>query len=130
MVEGTIVQTDWAAQDALTDVDIARQVAANPDAAAILTDAQTAASIVRTVRARLGISQVAFAARYHIPIGTLRDWEQARKHPDAPALAYLRVISQRAGYDGARACGHWVAALPWPPGRFPGANGKSLAEAV
>jgi putative transcriptional regulator len=94
MVERTIEQTDWAAQDALTDVDIARQVAANPDAAAILTDAQTAASIVRTVRARLGISQVAFAARYHIPIGTLRDWEQARKHPDAPALAYLRVIAK------------------------------------
>jgi putative transcriptional regulator len=94
MVERAIAQTDWAAQAALTDVDIARQVAANPDAAAILTDAQTAASIVRTVRARLGISQVAFAARYHIPIGTLRDWEQARKHPDAPALAYLRVIAK------------------------------------
>jgi len=29
-----------------------------------------------------------------IPIGTLRDWEQARKHPDAPALAYLRVIAR------------------------------------
>jgi putative transcriptional regulator len=94
MVERAIAQTDWAAQDTLTDVDIARQVAANPDAAVILTDAQTAASIVRTVRARLGISQAAFAARYHIPIGTLRDWEQARKHPDAPALAYLRVIAQ------------------------------------
>jgi putative transcriptional regulator len=94
MVERAIEQTDWAAQDALTDVDIALQVAANADAAAILTDAQTAASIVRTVRARLGISQVAFAARYHIPIGTLRDWEQARKYPDAPALAYLRVIAK------------------------------------
>jgi DNA-binding transcriptional regulator YiaG len=30
----------------------------------------------------------------HMPIGTLRDWEQARKHPDAPALAYLRVIAK------------------------------------
>jgi putative transcriptional regulator len=94
MVERAIAETDWAAQDTLTDVDIARQVAANRDAAVILTDAQTAASIVRTVRARLGISQAAFAARYHIPIGTLRDWEQARKHPDAPALAYLRVIAK------------------------------------
>jgi putative transcriptional regulator len=94
LVERGIEQTDWAAQDALTDAEIGRQVAANPDAAAILTDAQTAASIVRTVRAHLGISQAAFAARYHIPIGTLRDWEQARKHPDAPALAYLRVIAK------------------------------------
>jgi hypothetical protein len=40
------------------------------------------------------MSRAAFAARYHIPIGTLRDWEQARKHPDAPALAYLRVIAK------------------------------------
>ena len=94
MVERAIGQTDWAAQDALSDADIARQVAGNPDAAAVLTNAQTAASIVRTVRAHLGISQAAFAARYHIPLGTLRDWEQARKHPDAPALAYLRVIAK------------------------------------
>jgi hypothetical protein len=28
-----------------------------------------------------------------LAVGTLRDWEQARKPPDAPALAYLRVIS-------------------------------------
>jgi putative transcriptional regulator len=94
LVKRAIIETDWAAQDALTDADIARQVASNPDAAAILTDAETAASIVRTVRKHLGISQAAFAARYHIPIGTLRDWEQARKRPDAPALAYLRVIAK------------------------------------
>jgi putative transcriptional regulator len=94
MVKRAIDETNWAAQDALTDADIAHQVAANPDAAAILTDAETAASIVRTVRKHLGISQAAFAARYRIPIGTLRDWEQARKHPDAPALAYLRVIAK------------------------------------
>jgi putative transcriptional regulator len=89
MVGRAIAQADWAAQDGLTDEDIARQIASNPDAAPVFTEAETAASIVRTVRRRLGISQ---AARYHIPIGTLRDWEQARKHPDAPALAYLRVI--------------------------------------
>ena len=94
MVKQALDQTDWAAQDALTDQDIARQIDSNPDAAVVLSDAETAASIVRTVRKRLGISQAVFAARYHIPIGTLRDWEQARKHPDAPALAYLRVIAK------------------------------------
>ena len=31
--------------------------------------------------------------RLHIPIGTLRDWEQGRKEPDAAAKAYLRVIA-------------------------------------
>ena len=94
MIKQAIDETDWAAQDALTDQDIARQIDSNPDAAVVLSDAETAASIVRTVRKRLGISQAVFAARYHIPIGTLRDWEQARKHPDAPALAYLRVIAK------------------------------------
>jgi len=34
-----------------------------------------------------------FAARYHIPIGTLRDWEQGRCEPDQPARAYLAVIA-------------------------------------
>jgi putative transcriptional regulator len=29
-----------------------------------------------------------------VPIGTLRDWEQNRKQPDAPALAYLRVSAR------------------------------------
>ena len=48
----------------------------------------------RSVRKRLGLSQAEFAARYHVPIGTLRDWEQNRKQPDAPALAYLHVIAR------------------------------------
>ena len=87
-------QTDWASQDAKTDEDIAREVAANPDAAPILSDAQTAAGIARLIRQRLGISQAEFAARYHVPVGTLRDWEQNRKQPDATAIAYLRVIER------------------------------------
>jgi putative transcriptional regulator len=39
------------------------------------------------------LTQEEFAARYHIPIGTLRDWEQGRSEPDQPARAYLTVIS-------------------------------------
>jgi len=42
----------------------------------------------------VGLSQVDFAARFHVPVGTLRDWEQNRRQPDAPALAYLRVIAR------------------------------------
>jgi putative transcriptional regulator len=48
---------------------------------------------VKTVRTTLGLSQEAFAARYLIPIGTLRDWEQGRAAPDAPARAYIQVIA-------------------------------------
>ena len=38
--------------------------------------------------------QEAFADTYRIPVGTLRDWEQLRKNPDAPARAYLTVIER------------------------------------
>jgi putative transcriptional regulator len=40
-------------------------------------------------RARL--PQEEFAAHYHIPLGTLRDWEQGRTEPDQPARVYLTV---------------------------------------
>jgi putative transcriptional regulator len=49
---------------------------------------------VRVIRRALGLSQEEFASRYRIPIGTLRDWEQARKEPDAATRAYLTVIAR------------------------------------
>ena len=42
---------------------------------------------------RVPAQQEEFAAQFHFPIGTLRDWEQGRKEPDAAAKAYLRVIA-------------------------------------
>jgi putative transcriptional regulator len=94
LVATAIGGTDWQAVDAQTDDNIARNIADDPDAAPILTDGETAAAIARTVRKRLGLSQAEFAARFHVPVGTLRDWEQNRRQPDAPALAYLRVIAR------------------------------------
>ena len=49
---------------------------------------------VKIIRRALGISQEDFASRYHIPIGTLRDWEQGRAAPDQAARAYLTVIAR------------------------------------
>ena len=49
---------------------------------------------IRTLRRALSLTQEEFAARYHIPLGTLRDWEQARSEPDQPARAYLIVIAR------------------------------------
>jgi transcriptional regulator with XRE-family HTH domain len=42
----------------------------------------------------LALTQEEFAARYRIPLGTLRDWEQGRSEPDQPAQAYLTVIAR------------------------------------
>ena len=49
---------------------------------------------VKIIRRALGISQEDFAARYRIPVGTLRDWEQGRVAPDQAARAYLTVIAR------------------------------------
>jgi putative transcriptional regulator len=47
----------------------------------------------KIIRRALGVTQEEFAARYHIPLGTLRDWEQGRAEPDQPTRAYLTVIA-------------------------------------
>jgi putative transcriptional regulator len=90
-------ETDWAAVAALTDEQIEAAVRDDPDAAPIgFFDLPGFIRIpnVKKLRERLGLTQEAFAAAYRIPIGTLRDWEQARKRPDAPARAYLTVIAR------------------------------------
>ncbi|WP_293528406.1 helix-turn-helix domain-containing protein [Phenylobacterium sp.] len=56
--------------------------------------AMTPVARVRTLRRALGLTQEVFALRYHIPLGTLRDWEQGRSQPDQPARAYLAVIAR------------------------------------
>ena len=51
-------------------------------------------SRLKKLRDAHGLTQEQFAARYHIPLGTLRDWEQGRSEPDKPARAYLTVIAR------------------------------------
>lgn len=48
---------------------------------------------IRTLRRALSLTQEEFAGRYHIPLGTLQDWEQGRTEPDQLARAYLHVIA-------------------------------------
>lgn len=52
---------------------------------------------VRGIRHRLGLSQNEFVARYGIPIGTLRDWEQGRVQPDTATRALLMAIDGDPG---------------------------------
>jgi putative transcriptional regulator len=94
--------TDWDAIDSLTDEELTAAALADPDAQPIPqgTDEELAKLglhrlvNVRKLRDRLGLTQEAFADTYRIPVGTLRDWEQCRKNPDAPARAYLTVIDR------------------------------------
>ena len=48
----------------------------------------------KIIRRALELTQEEFAARYHIPLGTLRDWEQGRTEPDQPAKVYLTLIAR------------------------------------
>jgi putative transcriptional regulator len=105
---------DWRRFDALTDAEVHAAAMADPDAQP-LTDAAMASSRrvprTRTLRRALGLTQEEFAARYQIPLGMLRDWEQGRAEPDQPARAYLKAIAgepaavERALHAGA--AGQW-----------------------
>ena len=48
---------------------------------------------VRAIRRRR-MSQMEFARVYRVPLVTIKNWEQGRGQPDAPA-AYLQVIAKR-----------------------------------
>ncbi len=50
------------------------------------------ARLIRTTRTALELSQAEFARRFRVPVGTLRDWEQARVTAPDFAIAYVRVI--------------------------------------
>ena len=94
--------TDWDAVDALTNEQVHAAALADPDAPPLpLGSDEEMAKLgfihqvnVKKLREGLGLTQEEFAAAYRIPVGTLRDWEQCRKNPDAPARAYLTVIAR------------------------------------
>lgn len=52
------------------------------------------ARLIRKTRVNLGLTQAQFASRFRVPVGTLRDWEQARATAPDFAVAYVQVIGQ------------------------------------
>ena len=52
---------------------------------------------LKRLRARLGLSQTAFAKRYSLVVKTLQKWERGECYPDNSALSYLLVIDQIPG---------------------------------
>ena len=89
-------KTDWERLRAKTDEQIHAAALADPDAQP-LTEERLArmkqTPRLKIIRRALGLTQEQFAARYHIPLGTLRDWEQGAAQPDHAARAYLRAIA-------------------------------------
>ena len=107
MAREAVAAVDWAAIDAITDDDIARQVAENPDAAPLMTEDEIAEKFrtgaarwvdpaldVHTVRDRLGLSEADFAAAIGVGIETVFDWEAGRAVPRGPARVLLTIIDR------------------------------------
>jgi len=71
----------------MTEAEIEAAAKADPDAQPMSEEEwRTARRIprIKTMRRALGLTQEEFSARYHVPRGMLRDWEQGRTEPDQP----------------------------------------------
>ena len=89
--------TDWAYLDTLSDEALVQAALADADAPPTSMAEGPRfkrVSRVRVLRQQLAMTQSEFAAAFQIPLGTLRDWEQHRSTPDAPARALLRAIER------------------------------------
>jgi putative transcriptional regulator len=90
-------QTDWAALRAMTEEEINAAALADPDNPPITPERRARfkrVPQVKSMRRALGLTQEEFSARFKIPLGTLRDWEQGKVEPDQAARAYLTVIGR------------------------------------
>ena len=89
--------TDWERLKAMTDEEVVAAALSDPDAQPLTSDQlakMRRVSRVKVLRERLGMTQTEFAQAFHLPITTLRDWEQGRSTPDAPARALLLAIER------------------------------------
>jgi putative transcriptional regulator len=49
----------------------------------------------QVIRAKLKLSQSAFADLMGVSLRTVQDWEQGRRKPSGPAVALLRIVEQK-----------------------------------
>lgn len=92
-----VVRHDWNRFDAMSSEDRRAAALGDPDAQPLTAEREQQmrrTPQVRIIRRVLRMSQEDFAEKFQIPLGTLRDWEQGRKEPDAAARAYLKVIAR------------------------------------
>lgn len=87
-VRAALASTDWGKLDAMSDADIAGQIAANPDAAPDMAPEID----VRAIRRDCEMTQAEFAAAYEFSIRTIQEWERGAKRPSGPARTLLRAI--------------------------------------
>ena len=90
-------KTDWARLKAMTEEEINAAALSDPDNPPMTPEELAELRPVgwpKQLRERLEMTQEEFAAAFRVPVGTLRDWEQRRSWPDAPARALLLAIER------------------------------------
>ena len=77
-------KANWRAFDSMSDEERHQAALSDPDCPPA-AEAQLARArhvpIVRALRKKLNMTQEEFAARFHQPLGTIRDWEQGGTPP-------------------------------------------------
>ena len=90
-------KTDWRAFDAMTEAERHAAAVSDPDCPPA-TEEQLARARrvvnVRAIRQNMKLTQEEFAARFGLPLGTVRDWEQGAHRPDRAAQVLLTVIAR------------------------------------
>ena len=90
-------KSDWRAFDAMSKEARHRAAVSDPDAL-LATEVQLARArrvpSVRALRKKLNLTQEQFSARFHLPLGTVRDWKQGAHRPDKAAQVLLTVIAK------------------------------------
>jgi len=89
--------TDWATLRRMTEEQINAAALSDPDNPPRTPEREKhlkRVPQVKVIRRAMHLTQEEFAARFRIPLGTLRDWEQGKTEPDQAARAYLRVIAR------------------------------------
>jgi len=81
----------------MSDFDRHRAALSDPDARPATRAQLARARRVPSVRAlpqQLNLTQRQFAERLHLPLGTMRDWEQGAHRPDKATQVLLTVIAR------------------------------------
>jgi putative transcriptional regulator len=81
----------------MTEEEIVANALSDPDNPPLTAEQLARAkrvNAIKDIRRRLDMTQVQFAETFRLPLSTIRDWEQERSYPDAPARALLTAIAR------------------------------------
>src|SRR5215470_7872506 len=125
-------ETDWERLKAMTDEEVIAAALSDPDAQPMAPEQlakMRRVSRVKVLRQRLGMTQAEFAEAFHLPITTLRDWEQHRSTPASPRVVAGDRARSRGDAAFARGAGRIGSAALAPRDQESSVRRTSAARA-